>query len=81
MVATAKKLAPQFRQGQQVRFIGGAGTIKSLRPDAGSWTYQVEMEMGPEPEMGRIGYETTIVLAEADMTIAEHPWYQTLAIA
>lgn len=81
MVVTAKKLAPQFRQGQRVQFIGGAGTIRSLRPDSGSWTYQVEMEMGPEPAMGRIGFETTIVLSEADLMVADHPWYQGLAIA
>lgn len=81
MVATVKTSAPQFRQGQCVRFIGGAGTVRSFRPDSGSWTYQVEMEMGPEPAIGRIGYETTVVLAEADMTIADRRRSQSRAIA
>lgn len=70
MITTVKKFAPQFREGQQVRFIGGVGTIRSLRPAADSWMYQVEMEMGPEPDTGRIGYETTIVLAEIDVVSA-----------
>lgn len=81
MVATVKQTKPEFYTGQRVRFIGGAGIVKQLRPDAGNWTYQVEMEMGPEPEMGRIGYETTIVLSEADMTLVEQVWFQELAIA
>lgn len=81
MVATAKHSVPQFRQGQHVRFIGGAGTVKSLRPDSGSWIYQVEMEMGPEPAMGRIGSETTVVLSEADMMVVDTPWFQNFAIA
>lgn len=81
MVATVKQTKPRFHPGQRVRFIGGVGIIQQLRPDAGNWTYQVEMEMGPEPEMGRIGYETTVVLAEADMTLAEQPWFHELAIA
>jgi len=81
MFTMAKKSTPQFCKGQQVRFVGGAGTIKSFQPDSGSWSYQVEMEMGPEPDMGRIGYETTVVLYESDMTIADHAWLQNWAIA
>lgn len=50
-----------------VQFIGGQGKVKSYRPESGSWQYLVEMEMGPEPDMGRIGYETTIVLLESDL--------------
>lgn len=68
MIATVKKSTPLFCQGQQVRFIGGAGIVKSFFPNAGSWFYQVEMEMGPVPAMGRIGYETTVLLSEVDMT-------------
>ncbi len=59
--------APRFDQNQVVRFVGGEGKIKAYSPDSGSWTYAVEMEMGPEPEMGRIGYETTILLSEMDL--------------
>jgi hypothetical protein len=50
-----------------VHFVGGIGTIKNYRPDSTTWTYAVEMEMGPEPEMGRVGLETTILLHEADI--------------
>ncbi|MBD2460315.1 hypothetical protein H6G89_04590 [Oscillatoria sp. FACHB-1407] len=59
--------APRFCRDQAVRFLGGEGTIKSYQSDAGHWTYLVEMPMGPEPEMGRIGYETTITLLESDL--------------
>lgn len=62
---------PKFNHNQPVRFIGGEGTVKHFRPDAGSWLYTVQMEMGPEPEMGRIGYETTVVLSETDLSALE----------
>lgn len=58
---------PRFRTNQIVHFVGGVGTIKNYRPDSTTWTYAVEMEMGPEPEMGRVGLETTILLHEADI--------------
>lgn len=29
------------------------------------------MEMGPEPEMGRVGHETKIWLFEADLAVLE----------
>ncbi|MBE9019058.1 MAG: hypothetical protein CLLPBCKN_000859 [Chroococcidiopsis cubana SAG 39.79] len=58
---------PRFRKRQMVRFIGGIGTIENCRASAGAWLYMVEMAQGPEPEMGRIGPETTIVLYEADL--------------
>jgi len=32
------------------------------RPESGTWTYVVEMELGPEPDMGRVGSETMILL-------------------
>lgn len=65
---TASDLAiPQFGRGQTVGFIGGIGTIKDLRFEAGIWTYAIEMILGPEPDMGRIGSETTILLHEADL--------------
>lgn len=58
---------PRFHKHQMVRFIGGVGTIKSRRSSAGAWLYTVEMVQGPEPEMGRIGSETMILLYEADL--------------
>jgi len=57
----------QFQKGEKVKFLGGVGTIKNFQLEAGSWTYAVEMAMGPEPEMGRIGYETTVLLDESDL--------------
>lgn len=58
---------PRFCKHQIVRFIGGMGTIKSRRASAGAWLYTIEMAQGPEPEMGRIGSETIILLYEADL--------------
>jgi hypothetical protein len=58
---------PRFRKGEKVEFVGGVGTIKSYQVEAGTWTYTVEMAMGPEPEMGRIGAETTVLLNEFDL--------------
>ncbi len=58
---------PKFRQQQKVDFIGGTGEVKSLQREAGIWIYTVEMHMGLEPEFGRIGAETTILLEEEDI--------------
>jgi hypothetical protein len=58
---------PKFSQNQFVRFIGGEGKVRHFQPASGGWFYTVEMEMGPEPEMGRVGYETMIVLPETDL--------------
>lgn len=60
---------PRFRQGQIACFIGGKGIIRNCQPDSGSWSYLVEMEMGPEPKTGRIGHETTVRLFETDLTL------------
>lgn len=60
-------MIPRFGKKQRVKFVGGIGTIRSWRPESGTWTYAVEMELGPEPDMGRIGSETTIILHEADI--------------
>lgn len=81
MVASVKKTPPRFYPGQRVRFIGGIGIIKQLRPEARIWIYQIEMAMGPTSAMGRIGHETTVVLSEADMMLVEQPWFRDLAIA
>jgi hypothetical protein len=58
---------PRFSKDQMVCFVGGVGTIRSCRPESGTWTYVVEMELGPEPDMGRVGSETRILLIEADI--------------
>ncbi|AFZ30624.1 hypothetical protein Glo7428_2086 [Gloeocapsa sp. PCC 7428] len=80
MAATITKV-PQFRKGENVKFVGGVGTIKSYQLEAGSWTYAVEMAMGPEPEMGRIGYETTVLLNEADLVPQTVTFSSELAIS
>lgn len=62
-----KQSQPKFRKNQQVFFIGGMGKVINYQQDSGMWTYAVEMEMGPEPEMGRVGPETTILLYETEL--------------
>lgn len=59
--------APRFQKNQTVEFVGGIGKIKNYHSESGSWIYFVEMAMGPEPDFGRIGYETMILLAEPDI--------------
>lgn len=58
---------PKFYHGQQVCFVGGEGRIKSYRSEAGTWAYHVRMNMGQEPKFGRVGDETTVVLAETEL--------------
>ena len=58
---------PQFHTGQRVHFIGGRGTIRTHKYESSGWTYLIDMDMGPMPEMGRIGSETTIQLFETDL--------------
>ena len=58
---------PRFFKSQVVCFIGGVGTVKSYQPNSNTWSYAIEMDMGPEPEFGRVGSETTIFLLEADI--------------
>lgn len=59
---------PKLCKGQIVSFMGGEGMIKNYRFESGSWEYLVEMPMRPEPEMGRVGYETMIWLSEVDIS-------------
>ena len=47
--------------------MGGIGKIKSIQQQAICWTYHVEMSMGVEPDFGRVGAETTIVLEEQEL--------------
>ncbi len=58
---------PRFSNGQQVYFVGGEGVIKSYHTEAGTWAYHIMMNMGQEPNFGRIGHETTIVLIETEL--------------
>ena len=60
---------PKFRQAQRVSFVGGIGTIRSRRLESGMWAYAVEMSLGMEPDVGRVGTETTIFLHEADIQV------------
>ena len=68
--------APKFREQQQVCFTGGQGTILSLQADGVDWLYSVEMPLGLEPDMGRIGYETIVLMSEtelnSDLALAEN---------
>jgi hypothetical protein len=59
--------APIFKKNQSVEFVGGIGKIKNYHSESNSWIYLVEMAMGLEPDFGRIGYETMILLPEPDM--------------
>jgi hypothetical protein len=58
---------PRFNLNQTVRFTGGCGKIKTYKPNSGTWAYTIEMELGPEPEIGRVGFETTVLLDEVDI--------------
>jgi hypothetical protein len=63
--------APRFKIDQKVEFIGGIGEIRDHYYESGSWTYYVEMAMGVEPDFGRIGCETVIMLPEPEIKIFE----------
>jgi hypothetical protein len=58
---------PRFKKNQTVEFFGGIGKIDNYYLESDSWIYVVEMAMDPEPDFGRIGQETTILLTEVDM--------------
>lgn len=61
-------VCPKFSKEERVHFLGGMGTVRNYYPEPGAWVYLVEMDMGPEPEMGRVGYETTILLSEPELS-------------
>ena len=69
MIAVIDIARPKFCKGQEVEFIGGFGTIRESHLNSGNWSYLIEMEMGSELKMGRIGYETTILLFETDIIL------------
>ncbi|MEH2406631.1 hypothetical protein [Nostoc sp.] len=58
---------PKFRNTEWVSFVGGEGIIRSYTPESGTWTYLIEMALGLEPDFGRVGAETMILLTEADL--------------
>lgn len=62
---------PRFDRHQTVRFFGGTGKIKSIHKQDIGWTYHVEMSLGVEPDFGRVGTETTVVLEEQDILAIE----------
>ncbi|BDI17714.1 hypothetical protein ANSO36C_35160 [Nostoc cf. commune SO-36] len=59
--------SPKFRNAQWVSFVGGEGIVRSYTPEYGTWTYLIEMALGLEPDFGRVGAETMILLPEADL--------------
>jgi hypothetical protein len=66
-MSTACMPEPRFCNEHLVRFDGGEGIVRSANWEFGRWTYLVEMELGKEPEFGRIGPETTVLLDETDL--------------
>lgn len=66
MTTTLSK-PPKFHPPQRVSFVGGEGIVQSYKPDAGTWTYVIEMPLGLAPDFGRVGAETMICLTEADL--------------
>ncbi|MEH2051845.1 hypothetical protein [Nostoc sp.] len=58
---------PKFHNAQWVSFVGGEGIVRSYTPEDGRWMYLIEMVLGLEPDFGRVGAETMILLPEADL--------------
>lgn len=69
MTATLIK-SPTFRPMQRVRFVGGEGIVRNYKSNAGTWDYLVEMPLGLDPDFGRVGAETMVLLSEADLRAA-----------
>lgn len=61
---------PKYSHKQRVRFVGGEGIVRSYKAEFGSWTYLIEMALGPEPCFGRVGAETMVLLKEVDLRAA-----------
>lgn len=69
MSATLMRV-PSFGRTQRVTFVGGEGIVRNFKPESGSWTYVIEMALGPKPDFGRVGAETMVILNEADLWAA-----------
>jgi hypothetical protein len=61
----------RFDRHQYVSFIGGEGIIKGFKFENGKWKYAIEMPLGVEPQFGRIGAETIVVLDEIELNALE----------
>jgi hypothetical protein len=60
-------LKPKFCNEHLVSFAGGEGIVRRANWECDRWTYLVEMALGEEPEFGRIGPETMVLLDETDL--------------
>jgi hypothetical protein len=70
MMKTSMKVH-SFARDQRVRFLGGEGIIRNFKFEAENWTYLVEMPLGVEPNFGRIGAETMVLLSETELRAAQ----------
>lgn len=59
-----------FNRTQRVKFVGGEGIVRNFKFENGTWTYLVEMDLGPAPEFGRMGAETMVLLDGIDLRAA-----------
>jgi hypothetical protein len=59
-----------FNRAQRVKFVGGEGVIRNCKFEGGTWTYLVEMDLGPAPKFGRVGAETMVLLDWIDLRAA-----------
>jgi hypothetical protein len=66
MLKTSMKVQ-SFDLDQRVRFLGGEGIVRNFKFEAENWTYLVEMPLGREPNFGRIGAETMVLLSETEL--------------
>jgi hypothetical protein len=58
---------PSFDHAQLVGFAGGEGIVQGYHSEAGIWTYLIEMALGQEPDCGRVGAETMVLLPETEL--------------
>ncbi|WP_295614425.1 hypothetical protein [Chamaesiphon sp. GL140_3_metabinner_50] len=61
---------PSFNRTQRVKFVGGEGVVRNCKFEGGTWTYLVEMDLGPAPKFGRVGAETMVLLDRIDLRAA-----------
>jgi hypothetical protein len=59
-----------FKLAQRVKFLGGEGIVRHVKFEDRHWTYLVEMPLGREPEFGRVGAETMVLLSETELRAA-----------
>ncbi len=64
---TAGVSSPKFCKNQSVCFVGGDGIVRRCSRESGIWIYLVEMPLGLDPDFGRVGDETMVLLSEADL--------------